>query len=80
MLSVIPAVSTTHSEPFHVSSQLASIDHLTAGRSGWVAAVTGIPGAARAWGRPAVPGAAELRRACVHGYMAGSVGGANAER
>jgi alkanesulfonate monooxygenase SsuD/methylene tetrahydromethanopterin reductase-like flavin-dependent oxidoreductase (luciferase family) len=62
VLSVVPAVPTTYSEPFHVSSQLASIDHLTAGRSGWVATVTGSPGAARAWGRPAVSGAAELGR------------------
>jgi len=36
VLSVVPVVSTTYSEPFHVSSQLASIDHVTAGRSGWV--------------------------------------------
>src|ERR1700677_489317 len=54
VLSVVPAVSTTYSEPFHVSSQLASIDHVTAGRSGWVATVTDTPGAASAWGRPAV--------------------------
>src|ERR1700733_857449 len=62
VLSVVPVVSTTYSEPFHVSSQLASIDHLTAGRSGWVATVTGDPDAARAWGRPAVSGAAGLRQ------------------
>jgi alkanesulfonate monooxygenase SsuD/methylene tetrahydromethanopterin reductase-like flavin-dependent oxidoreductase (luciferase family) len=62
VLSVVPVVSTTYSEPFHVSSQLASIDHLTAGRSGWLATVTGDPGAARAWGRPAVSGAARLQQ------------------
>jgi len=61
-LSVVPVVSTTYSEPFHVSSQLASIDYLTAGRSGWVATATRSPGAARAWGRPAVTDAAQLRR------------------
>jgi alkanesulfonate monooxygenase SsuD/methylene tetrahydromethanopterin reductase-like flavin-dependent oxidoreductase (luciferase family) len=61
--SVVPVVSTTYSEPFHVSSQLATIDHLTAGRSGWVATATDSPDAARAWGRPAVTGAARLRRA-----------------
>jgi alkanesulfonate monooxygenase SsuD/methylene tetrahydromethanopterin reductase-like flavin-dependent oxidoreductase (luciferase family) len=62
VLSVVPVVSTTYSEPFHVSSQLASIDHLTAGRSGWLATVTAVPGAARAWGRSPVSGPAELRR------------------
>ena len=61
-LSVVPAVSTTYTEPFHVSSQLASIDHLTAGRSGWLATATDSAEAARAWGRPAVTDAAELRR------------------
>jgi alkanesulfonate monooxygenase SsuD/methylene tetrahydromethanopterin reductase-like flavin-dependent oxidoreductase (luciferase family) len=55
-------VSTTYSEPFHVSSQLASLDHLTAGRTGWVAAATDSAAAARAWGRPAVTGPAALRR------------------
>jgi alkanesulfonate monooxygenase SsuD/methylene tetrahydromethanopterin reductase-like flavin-dependent oxidoreductase (luciferase family) len=61
-LSVVPVVSTTYSEPFHVSSQLASLDHLTAGRTGWVASATDSAAAARAWGRPAVSGPAELRR------------------
>jgi alkanesulfonate monooxygenase SsuD/methylene tetrahydromethanopterin reductase-like flavin-dependent oxidoreductase (luciferase family) len=61
-LSVVPVVSTTYSEPFHVSSQLASLDHLTAGRTGWVAAATDSAAAARAWGRAAVTGSAELRR------------------
>jgi len=62
VLSEVPVVSTTYSEPFHISSQLASLDHLTAGRSGWVATATASPGAARAWGRPPVAGAAQLRR------------------
>jgi alkanesulfonate monooxygenase SsuD/methylene tetrahydromethanopterin reductase-like flavin-dependent oxidoreductase (luciferase family) len=62
MLSVVPVVSTTYTEPFHVSSQLASIDHLTAGRSGWLATATQAPAAARAWGRPPVTGPELLRR------------------
>lgn len=62
VLSVVPVVSTTYSEPFHVSSQLASIDHVAAGRSGWVATVTEASRAARAWGRPAVSDATQLRR------------------
>jgi alkanesulfonate monooxygenase SsuD/methylene tetrahydromethanopterin reductase-like flavin-dependent oxidoreductase (luciferase family) len=60
--SVVPVISTTYSEPFHVSSQLASIDYLTEGRSGWVATATESADAARAWGRPVVTGAARLRR------------------
>lgn len=51
-LSVAPVVSTTYAEPFHVSSQLASIDHISVGRAGWVVGESPAPEAARAWGRP----------------------------
>jgi alkanesulfonate monooxygenase SsuD/methylene tetrahydromethanopterin reductase-like flavin-dependent oxidoreductase (luciferase family) len=50
-LSVAPVVSTTYAEPFHVSSQLASIDHISVGRAGWIVG-TSTSAAARAWGRP----------------------------
>ncbi|MET7397069.1 LLM class flavin-dependent oxidoreductase [Dactylosporangium sp. NPDC005572] len=53
VLSVAPVVSTTYSEPFHVSSQLASLDHISAGRAGWVVGTSPRPEAAAAWGRPA---------------------------
>ncbi|MEV4517684.1 LLM class flavin-dependent oxidoreductase [Dactylosporangium sp. NPDC049525] len=53
VLSVAPVVSTTYSEPFHVSSQLASLDHVAVGRAGWVVATSPQPEAAAAWGRPA---------------------------
>ncbi|MEV8516828.1 LLM class flavin-dependent oxidoreductase [Dactylosporangium sp. NPDC051484] len=53
VLSVAPVVSTTYTEPFHVSSQLASVDHIAAGRAGWVVAASPQPEAAAAWGRPA---------------------------
>ncbi|HEY0803882.1 MAG TPA: LLM class flavin-dependent oxidoreductase, partial [Pseudonocardiaceae bacterium] len=53
-LGIAPVVSTTYAEPFHVSSQLASIDHISAGRAGWVVGTSPAPQAARAWGRPPV--------------------------
>jgi len=53
VLSVAPVISTTYTEPFHVSSQLASVDHIAAGRAGWVVATSPRPEAAQAWGRPA---------------------------
>jgi alkanesulfonate monooxygenase SsuD/methylene tetrahydromethanopterin reductase-like flavin-dependent oxidoreductase (luciferase family) len=62
VLSVAPIVSTTYTEPFHVSSQLASLDHISAGRTGWVVTASPDPEAARAWGRAPVSGTAELRR------------------
>src|SRR5205085_1552333 len=48
-LGIAPVVSTTYAEPFHVSSQLASIDHISIGRAGWIAARSAAPEAARAW-------------------------------
>lgn len=50
VLSVAPVLSTSYAEPFHVSSQLASIDHIAAGRAGWVVG-TSPERAAPAWGR-----------------------------
>jgi len=61
-LGLVPVVSTTYTEPFHVSSQLASLDFAAAGRAGWLVTATGEPAAARAWGRPVVEVAAALRR------------------
>ena len=56
-LGIAPVVSTSYAEPFHVSSQLASLDHISIGRAGGVVSVSPAPEAARAWGRPAVTGA-----------------------
>lgn len=62
VLSVAPVISTTYGEPFHISSQLASLDHISAGRSGWVAGVSEDAEVATAWGRAPVQHDAELRR------------------
>ncbi|RSS58558.1 LLM class flavin-dependent oxidoreductase [Streptomyces sp. WAC01280] len=62
VLGVAPVLATTYAEPFHVSSQLSSLDHLSAGRSGWVVGVEEDPAAARAWGRPLVEGPDALAR------------------
>ncbi|MGW6414917.1 LLM class flavin-dependent oxidoreductase [Streptomyces sp. NPDC055055] len=62
VLGVAPVLATTYAEPFHVSSQLASLDHVSAGRAGWVVGVEEDPEAARAWGRPVVEGADALAR------------------
>ncbi|MBO0851213.1 MAG: LLM class flavin-dependent oxidoreductase, partial [Pseudonocardia sp.] len=56
VLGIAPVVSTTYAEPFHTSSQLASLDHIARGRAGWVVGVSPAPEAARAWGRPPVEG------------------------
>ncbi|MBW8705649.1 Pristinamycin IIA synthase subunit A [Streptomyces sp. MBT84] len=35
-IGIAPVVPVTYAEPFHVSSQLASLDHISVGRAGWV--------------------------------------------
>ncbi|MFC7923219.1 LLM class flavin-dependent oxidoreductase [Streptomyces cinereoruber] len=62
VLGVAPVLATTYAEPFHVSSQLASLDHVSAGRAGWVVGAEEDPAAARAWGRPVVGGADAIAR------------------
>jgi len=36
-LGLLPVAATTYSEPFHVAAQIASLDHSSAGRAGWIA-------------------------------------------
>ena len=62
VLGVAPVVSTTYTEPFHVSSQLASVDHISNGRAGWVVATSPNPETARAWGRPVAADLAQEAR------------------
>ncbi|MEU9860751.1 LLM class flavin-dependent oxidoreductase [Streptomyces sp. NPDC047971] len=62
VLGVAPAVATTYAEPFHVSSRLASLDHVSVGRAAWLVTTEEGAAAARAWGRPRVEGAEALGR------------------
>ena len=34
-VGLVPTVTTTHTEPFHVSTRIASLDHISGGRAGW---------------------------------------------
>lgn len=53
-IGLVPTVTTTHTEPFHVSKALATIDHASRGRAGWQVAVsTGVEDAAHVGRRPA---------------------------
>ncbi|MCX5134109.1 LLM class flavin-dependent oxidoreductase [Streptomyces sp. NBC_00340] len=61
-IGIAPVVAVTYAEPFHVSSQLASLDHISEGRAGWVVAEEDRPEAARTWGRPEVSGPAARAR------------------
>jgi alkanesulfonate monooxygenase SsuD/methylene tetrahydromethanopterin reductase-like flavin-dependent oxidoreductase (luciferase family) len=53
-IGLIPVVQAVYSEPFHVATQLASLDHASAGRAGWIVGTDPDPRIAEAYGRPAV--------------------------
>jgi alkanesulfonate monooxygenase SsuD/methylene tetrahydromethanopterin reductase-like flavin-dependent oxidoreductase (luciferase family) len=61
-IGLVPVVETTYAEPFHTSSQLATLDYSSRGRAGWIAARVAEPEAGRAWGRPIVTQEADLDR------------------
>ncbi|MCX4773519.1 LLM class flavin-dependent oxidoreductase [Streptomyces sp. NBC_01260] len=61
-VGLVPTVTTTHTEPFHVSSAVATLDWVSRGRAGWQVDVSTTGAEARLFGRrPAAP-AAELWR------------------
>jgi len=55
---LVPEVDTVYTEPFHVSTQLASLDYVSGGRAGWIATAAEDPEAAAAVGRSSVTGSA----------------------
>ncbi|WP_405182883.1 LLM class flavin-dependent oxidoreductase [Nocardia sp. NBC_01377] len=64
-IGLIPTVTTTHTEPFHVSKALATLDYTSLGRAGWQVRVSGTAQEAAHFGRRTVPdlSAAELGEA-----------------
>lgn len=50
-IGIVPTLTTTHTEPFHVSNNLATLDHVSSGRAGWRAQVSARPAEARHFGR-----------------------------
>ena len=62
LVGLIPVVSTTYTEPFHVSSSLAALDHISHGRAGWIVTTSPDAASARAWGRTPVTSDDDLRR------------------
>ncbi|SNS67276.1 LLM class flavin-dependent oxidoreductase [Rhodococcoides kyotonense] len=50
-IGLIPTVTVTHTEPFHISKQIASIDFASHGRAGWEVAVSQGDTQAAAFGR-----------------------------
>jgi alkanesulfonate monooxygenase SsuD/methylene tetrahydromethanopterin reductase-like flavin-dependent oxidoreductase (luciferase family)/GNAT superfamily N-acetyltransferase len=55
-ISVAPRIRVTHTEPFHVSKTVQTLDWVTRGRAGWVVDVSPTEEEARAFGRRPAPG------------------------
>lgn len=54
-LGFVPTATTTHTEPFHISKSIATLDYVTKGRAGVRVKVSGTSAEARAFGRRVVP-------------------------
>lgn len=52
---LVPEVDTVYTEPFHISTQLASLDYVSGGRAGWLVAASDRAADAAAVGRTFVP-------------------------
>jgi alkanesulfonate monooxygenase SsuD/methylene tetrahydromethanopterin reductase-like flavin-dependent oxidoreductase (luciferase family) len=57
-IGLIPTVVATHTEPFHISKAIATLDYVSTGRAGVRVRVSGRPDEARHFGRRRFPGPA----------------------
>jgi alkanesulfonate monooxygenase SsuD/methylene tetrahydromethanopterin reductase-like flavin-dependent oxidoreductase (luciferase family) len=61
-IGVLPTITVTQTEPFHVQASVATLDHISGGRAGWVADVSTSAEAAAVVGRREPVDAAETWR------------------
>ncbi len=59
-IGLLPVATTTHTEPFHLSTALATLDFVSRGRAGWQVRVSGDPAEAALLGRRDPLGVEEL--------------------
>ena len=62
-IALLPVVDVVYTEPFHVATQLASLDYVSGGRAGWIVSASGTAAEAAAVGRGPVAGDALRREA-----------------
>lgn len=63
-VALMPVATTTHTEPFHLSTALATLDFVSGGRAGWLVEVSTTPAEAALLGRrPALSSAEALAEA-----------------
>ncbi|MFG1995075.1 LLM class flavin-dependent oxidoreductase [Actinoplanes sp. NPDC048988] len=54
-IGLVPTATVTHTEPFHVSKALATLDYVSHGRAGWRVQLSARPAEAAHFGRRTVP-------------------------
>ncbi|NYD67301.1 LLM class flavin-dependent oxidoreductase [Agromyces atrinae] len=54
-IGLVPTITTTHPEPFHVATTVQTLDYASRGRAGWRAQVSGSPFEAKHFGRREFP-------------------------
>lgn len=54
-IGLVPVVDAVYTEPFHVATQLASLDYVSSGRAGWIVSARGLAEEGAAVGRDPVP-------------------------
>ena len=54
-IGLVPTAVTTHTEPFHLSTSIATLDYVSEGRAGWRPRVAPSPDEARHFGRREFP-------------------------
>ncbi|HEY4017545.1 MAG TPA: LLM class flavin-dependent oxidoreductase [Pseudonocardiaceae bacterium] len=59
-IGLVPTVTVTHTEPFHTSKAIASLDYVSTGRAGWQVRVSARDYEAAQFGRREIPARAEL--------------------
>jgi alkanesulfonate monooxygenase SsuD/methylene tetrahydromethanopterin reductase-like flavin-dependent oxidoreductase (luciferase family) len=61
-IGLVPTLTVTHTEPFHLQASVATLDYVSAGRAGWLAEVSSSEEAVAVIGRRAPAPAAETWR------------------
>ena len=54
-IGLVPTVTVTHTEPFHISKAIATLDYVSTGRAGWQARVSPSAADATLFGRREIP-------------------------
>ncbi|HAP89221.1 MAG TPA: nitrilotriacetate monooxygenase, partial [Arthrobacter bacterium] len=62
-IALVPEVDTVYTEPFHVSTQLSSLDYVSRGRAGWLVRASASDAEAAAVGREHADSARRTREA-----------------